>query len=205
MSTTMLAISIMLGIVSNDATEEAITMASIPGQDLQREFLALTRKSQEAALRAIKAWVDTVKTVTPGYEPLADRFGKLRTVNVPYAGKLPTPEEALADAFRLAEHLLDAQRKFAEDLLKATVPLLQGGKAPAAPAAAPEAAPATPQTAPQTAVPAAPEAAPQTAAPEAAPEATTTDPKPSPEPAPEAAAAPKTARKPRAPKSKDAS
>jgi hypothetical protein len=134
-------------------------MASIPGQDLQRELLALTRKSQEAALRAIRTWVDTVKTVTPsGYEPLAGRFAKLRTVNIPYADKLPTPEEALAEAFRLAEHLLQAQRKFAEDLLKATVPLLQGGSAPAATPSAPP----TPQT------PAAPKAPRKPAAPKSA-------------------------------------
>jgi hypothetical protein len=101
----------MLAIVSEETTEEATTMASIPGQDLQREFLALTRKSQEAALRAVK---------------------------------LSTPEEALADAFRFAEHLLAAQRKFAEDILKATVPLLQGGKDPAPEgAAAPESADAS--------------------------------------------------------------
>ena len=107
-------------------------MASIPGQDLQREFLALTRKSQDAMVHAIKIWVETVRTVTPkipsGYEPLAGKFAKLRTVNAPFGGKLRTPEEALADGYRLAEYLLESQRKLAEDLLKAMVPLFQGGR-----------------------------------------------------------------------------
>jgi hypothetical protein len=81
-------------------------MASIPGQDLQREFLALTRKGQDTVVRTVKTWVETVKTVTP---------------------KLRTPEEALSGAFRMAERLLDTQRRLAEDLLKATVPMIKGG------------------------------------------------------------------------------
>ena len=35
-------------------------MPSTPTRDLPEEFLAATRKSQEAAIRAIKAWVETV-------------------------------------------------------------------------------------------------------------------------------------------------
>jgi hypothetical protein len=132
-----LDISIVLAIVSTEANEEATTMASIPGQDLQREVLAFTRKSQDAAYHAIKAWIETVRTVstkvTSAYEPLTERAAKLRTINVPFADKLPTPEEALADAYRLGERLLDTQRRFAEDLLKAMVPLMQGGAKPSAP------------------------------------------------------------------------
>ena len=112
-------------------------MASTPTRDLQEEFLAATRKSQETVVRAIKTWVETVKTVTPKmpsvYAPLADRLPKLPSVTVPFADKLPKPEEVVANGYDFVEHLLALQRKFAEDLLTATGPLIPGnGKSPVA-------------------------------------------------------------------------
>src|SRR5262249_59260894 len=72
-------------------------MASTPTRDLPEEFLAATRKSQEAALRAIRTWVETVRTVTPRlpsvYGPLTDKLPKLPSVTVPFADKLPRSEE----------------------------------------------------------------------------------------------------------------
>jgi hypothetical protein len=103
-------------------------MASTPTRDLPEEFLAATRKSQEAMIRAIKTWVETVRTVTPklpsAYTPLADRLPKLPSVTVPFADKLPKPEDVVASGYDFAEHLLAIQRKFAEDLLAATEPLI---------------------------------------------------------------------------------
>ena len=106
-------------------------MASTPTRDLQDEFLAVTRKSQETVVRAIKTWVETVRTVTPklpsAYVPLADRLPKLLpSVTVPFADKLPKPEDVVATAYDFAEKLLSSQRQFAEDLLKATTPLMAG-------------------------------------------------------------------------------
>jgi hypothetical protein len=89
-------------------------MASIPAQE---EFLAVTRKSQEAMITAIKTWVETVRTATP-------RFMSLPSVTVPLVDKLPTPKDTVANAYDLAELLLASQRKFAEDLLKAMTPLI---------------------------------------------------------------------------------
>ena len=86
-------------------------MASTPTRDLPEEFLAATRKSQEAMIRAIKVWVETVRTVTP----------KLPSA---YADRLPKPEDVVASGYDFAEHLLAIQRKFAEDLLQATEPLI---------------------------------------------------------------------------------
>ena len=117
-------------------------MASTPTRDLQDEFLAVTRKSQETVVRAIKTWVETVRTVTPklpsAYVPLADRLPKLLpSVTVPFADKLPKPEDVVASGYDFAEHLLALQRKFAEDLLNATGPLIPGNsKGPAAAPAA---------------------------------------------------------------------
>src|ERR1700736_3549539 len=143
-------------------------MASTPTRDLQEEFLAATRKSQETVVRAIKTWVETIMTVTPKlpsvYGPLADRLPKLPSVNVPFADRLPKPEDVVASSYDFAEHLLALQRQFAEDLLKATEPLIPGNGPRSAPAAksAPKPAPsasATPKPEPKpVAVPAAPKA-----------------------------------------------
>ena len=91
-------------------------MASIPTQD---EVLAATRKSQEAMMAAIKNWLDTVRTATP-------RLPRLPQVSLPFAGKLPTPHDAVANAYDLAEQLLANQRQFAEELVRATAPLWPG-------------------------------------------------------------------------------
>jgi hypothetical protein len=184
-------------------------MASTPTRDLPEEFLAATRKSQEAAIRAIKTWVETVRTVTPklpsAYAPLADRLPKLPSVTVPFADKLPKPEDVVASGYDFAEHLLAVQRKFAEDLLQATEPLIpattrrawqDATKADAAPAAKKPATPAA-QVAPSapkavaTTTPKAPAATARKApaakaAPKPAPKAA---PKPAAKPAPKAAPA----------------
>jgi len=91
------------------------------------------RKSQEATIDAIKGVVDAVSSVTtkvPGTEKLS----------VPFADKLPTPEALVAGAYDFAGQLLAEQRKFAEDILKATAPLRPtGSEAPAAETPAAEA------------------------------------------------------------------
>ncbi len=103
-------------------------MPSTPTRDLPEEFLAATRKSQEAMIRAIRTWVETVKTVTPKvpsvYAPLADRLPKLPSVTLPFTDRLPKPEDVVASGYDFAEHLLAIQRKFAEDVLAATEPLI---------------------------------------------------------------------------------
>ena len=102
-------------------------MPSIPAQD---EFLAATRKGQEAMITTIKTWVETVRTATPklasAYAPLTDKLPKLPSVSMSFAGQLPQPEEAVASAYRLAEQLLASQRKFAEEVVKATASLTPG-------------------------------------------------------------------------------
>jgi hypothetical protein len=45
---------------------------------------------------------------------------------MPFAGKLPKPEEIVASAYDFAEQLLASQRKFAEEVLKATSSLTPG-------------------------------------------------------------------------------
>jgi outer membrane biosynthesis protein TonB len=102
-------------------------MASIPTQE---EILAATRKSQEAMIAAIRTWFETVRTATPKltsvYAPLTERLPKLPPLSLPFVDKLPTPEEAVDNAYHMAEQLLASQRKFTEDLLKAMTPLMPG-------------------------------------------------------------------------------
>src|SRR5947209_5732596 len=85
-------------------------------QELQDQFLSIVRKGQEIALDAIKSMVDTVATITP----------KIPAVDMPFADKLPKPEEVVASAYDFAEQLLASQRKFAEEVLKATSALTPG-------------------------------------------------------------------------------
>ena len=91
-------------------------MPSTPTQDLQNDILTTVRKSQESVIDAIKTWVETVQSITP----------KVPAVEIPFAEKLPKPEEVVASAYDFAEQLLACQRKFAEDVLKATAPLGRG-------------------------------------------------------------------------------
>jgi hypothetical protein len=71
-------------------------------------------------MAAIKTWLETVRTAAPKLP------SKLPQVSVPFADKLPTPQDAVANAYHLAEQLLASQRKFTEDLVKATAPLRPG-------------------------------------------------------------------------------
>ena len=85
-------------------------------QELQDQFLSLVRKSQEMALDVIKSMVDTMQTITP----------KLPSVDVPFADKLPKPQDVVARGYDFAEKLLSSQRKFADEVVKAAAPLLPG-------------------------------------------------------------------------------
>ena len=88
---------------------------STTAQELSNEVLNTIKKSQAAIVDAIETWASAVQSIKPG----------LPQVTVPFADKLPAPHEVVATAYDLAERLLASQRKFAEDLLKATAPLLK--------------------------------------------------------------------------------
>jgi hypothetical protein len=91
-------------------------MARYSTQDLQEEFLNVIRTSQETVVEAVKTCVDTVKTVTP----------KVPSARVPLADRLPAPEDVVTIVYDFAEKLLSSQRHFAEELVKATAPLMPG-------------------------------------------------------------------------------
>ena len=83
---------------------------------VQDEILNTVRKSQETVIDALKTWVETIQSITP----------KVPAVDMPFADKLPKPEEVVASAYDFAEQLLASQRKFAEEVLKATSALTPG-------------------------------------------------------------------------------
>ena len=85
-------------------------------KELQDQFLSMIRKSQEIALDEIKTMADSVKTVTP----------KIPAVDLPFAERLPKPHDVVAGSYEFAEKLLTSQRKFADEVVKATAPLMPG-------------------------------------------------------------------------------
>ncbi|HEY3732668.1 MAG TPA: hypothetical protein VGL63_02025 [Streptosporangiaceae bacterium] len=91
------------------------------GKQLQEEFLSAVRNSQNAVLDAIETWASTVRQITPSVPEL----------NVPFAEKLPKPQDLVSNAYDFAEKLLASQRKFAEDVLEATAMLPSKDDAPA--------------------------------------------------------------------------
>jgi hypothetical protein len=93
-----------------------MTNTHTAGQQVQEEILKTVRSSQSAVIEAIQTWARTVQSITPA----------LPDMNVPFAEKLPQPQELIASAYDFAEQLLASQRKFAEDVLKATASILPG-------------------------------------------------------------------------------
>jgi hypothetical protein len=95
------------------------------GQDIQAEVLNAIRKSQAMIVDTIERWASTAQAVKPDMPelPFADSLN--------FADKLPKPDELVKNAYDFAEELLASQRKFAEDVLKATAPLIGGRTASA--------------------------------------------------------------------------
>ena len=85
-------------------------------QELQDQFLSIVTKSQEMALNAIKSMVDSIQTITP----------RIPAVDVPFADRLPKPQDVVASGYDFAQKLLTSQRKFADEVVKAAAPLLPG-------------------------------------------------------------------------------
>jgi len=95
-------------------------------QDIQNEVLNTIRRSQDAVVEAIGRMASTVQALRPELPelPFADALS--------VGDKLPKPEDLVRSAYNFAEQLLACQRTFAEDVLKATEPLLPGGTSKAA-------------------------------------------------------------------------
>ena len=104
-------------------------------KELQSEILNVVSKSQTAVVDAIQTWASAVQAITP----------ELPGFSMPFAEKLPKPEEFIASGYDFAEQLLASQRKFAEDVLQATAWALPTGDDAPAKAPAASARKATPE------------------------------------------------------------
>jgi hypothetical protein len=84
------------------------------GKEMQGQLLDTIRKSQEAVTDAVKTWAEAVHSITPS----------VPFPQPPFADKLPKPADLVANAYDFAEQLLATQRKFAEEILQATAPVV---------------------------------------------------------------------------------
>jgi hypothetical protein len=113
----------MLDIVSDISPTEEVPMTDTVTGDVQEQVLGVVRKSQEITVDAIKQVVDTVNTAAEKL-PTMPFAGKLPSLpQWPGVSALPTPETAVSATFDFLGRLLAEQRKFAEELLKATATL----------------------------------------------------------------------------------
>jgi hypothetical protein len=99
------------------------------GQEVQAEIVKTMRRGQESVRKGqemvfdtIKTWSGTVRTKTPA----------LPELNLPFASKLPKPEELAGNAYSLAMKLLADQRRFAEGVLHSTAQRRPGNGRPRA-------------------------------------------------------------------------
>jgi hypothetical protein len=104
-------------------------MTASKTEHVQEQVLDAVRKGQELTVDAIKKVVETVSAAQAKL-PATPFEGRLRTLpfadRLPEVGSLPKPERVVSSAFDFLGHLLSEQRKFADDLLKATVALRPG-------------------------------------------------------------------------------
>ena len=106
------------------AADRVVDDARSTGQEVQAQMLDTIRKSQEFTLGAIRTWSEAVQSIIPSLPPLPSAFPAL-------PDNLPKPEEVVAGAYDFAEQLLATQRKFAEDVFRATAPLTAKAESPA--------------------------------------------------------------------------
>jgi len=79
-----------------------------PTHSMQEQVLAALKQSQDAVVKAVETWSDAVaKVPRPNVEVPA------------FAKDLPKPEEILESTFDFAQKVLDAQREFARNVLRA--------------------------------------------------------------------------------------
>lgn len=107
-------------------------MAATTTERVQEQMLGAVRKGQAMTLDAIKKVTETVSAAQAKL-PAAPFDGKRPAL--PFAGKLPDlsslpkPEAVVSSAFDFLGHFLAEQRKFADELVKATAALRPGAEA----------------------------------------------------------------------------
>ena len=82
----------------------------------QDKALTALRESQAAVVDVVETWAKAVENSVPDLPA------------IPVAGSLPTPEEIIKTSYDFAGKVLQAQREFAEKLLKAVAPAVKTTK-----------------------------------------------------------------------------
>jgi hypothetical protein len=77
----------------------------------QEQLLAGVKQSQDVIVKAVETWANAV--------------GQLPTppVELPFSDELPKPQEVVDTTFDFVQKLLDAQREFARNVVKAASPV----------------------------------------------------------------------------------
>jgi hypothetical protein len=99
------------------------------GQEVQAEIVKTMRRGQESVRKGQEMFFDTIKTWSGTVRTKAPALPDL---NLPFASKLPKPEELAGSAYSLAMKLLADQRKFAEGVLHSTAQRRPGNGRPRA-------------------------------------------------------------------------
>ncbi len=91
----------------------ATTTSKNIADDVQGQVLESIRKSQEAAVAALRNWTEAVEQLTPkrDYRPLTDN--------------IPSPAELVDTVFDFTGELLQAQREFLQSAIRATAPVTE--------------------------------------------------------------------------------
>jgi hypothetical protein len=76
----------------------------------QEEILATIKQGQALALAGVELWAATVAPLTKGQQ-----------LSIPF--ETPAPKDVVANSFGFAEQLLASQKKFAEQIVGASVPV----------------------------------------------------------------------------------
>jgi hypothetical protein len=82
----------------------------------QDKTLSALRESQAAVVDVVETWAKAVENSVPELPA------------IPVAGSMPTPEEIVKTSYDFAGKVLQAQREFAEKLLKAVAPAVKTTK-----------------------------------------------------------------------------
>jgi hypothetical protein len=101
-------------------------MTATATEHVQEQVLGAVRKSQEMTIDAIKKVVETVSAAQAKL-PAAAFDGKLHILplaeRLPGLSSLPEPEAVVSSAFDFLGRLLADQRKFADEMFRATAAL----------------------------------------------------------------------------------
>jgi hypothetical protein len=89
-------------------------------EELQEQVITAVRKGQQTTLEIVKNIVEAVSSATSKLPSVPAHL------NVPFADRLPAPESVVSGMYDFAGHLLAEQRKFTEEIVKATAALRPG-------------------------------------------------------------------------------